>query len=167
MSRRPRRAPFYLGLKTWVPHPASPERSRTGAFQGAGFCLCSGRTLDRPFSASQQSSCDRILSVPPVGPWRSWERASMASRRSWVRTPSAPPIFTNIFAPAFCLCICSGRLLRRAPFSHSPTTAIFEHLHPTITPLKPSTQPADNPPLKESAHACRSLNFSPARFSSS
>ena len=26
-----------------------------------------------------------------VGPWRSWERASMASRRSWVRTPSAPP----------------------------------------------------------------------------
>src|SRR2546429_5653975 len=27
----------------------------------------------------------------PVGPWRSWERASMASRRSWVRIPSAPP----------------------------------------------------------------------------
>ena len=27
-----------------------------------------------------------------VGPWRSWERASMASRRSWVRIPSAPPI---------------------------------------------------------------------------
>jgi hypothetical protein len=26
-----------------------------------------------------------------VGPWRSWERASMASRRSWVRIPSAPP----------------------------------------------------------------------------
>src|SRR4029077_6763371 len=24
-------------------------------------------------------------------PWRSWERASMASRRSWVRIPSAPP----------------------------------------------------------------------------
>src|SRR4029077_17626226 len=30
------------------------------------------------------------LSVSPVGPWRSWERASMASRRSWVRIPSAP-----------------------------------------------------------------------------
>jgi hypothetical protein len=29
-----------------------------------------------------------------VGPWRSWERASMASRRSWVRIPSAPP--TNL-----------------------------------------------------------------------
>ena len=28
-----------------------------------------------------------------VGPWRSWERASMASRRSWVRIPSAPPTF--------------------------------------------------------------------------
>src|SRR5579884_3660189 len=28
-----------------------------------------------------------------VGPWRSWERASMASRRSWVRIPSAPPEF--------------------------------------------------------------------------
>ena len=26
-----------------------------------------------------------------MGPWRSWERASMASRRSWVRIPSAPP----------------------------------------------------------------------------
>src|SRR6266404_9082749 len=31
------------------------------------------------------------LRPPPVGPWRSWERASMASRRSWVRIPSAPP----------------------------------------------------------------------------
>src|SRR5580704_9913528 len=30
-------------------------------------------------------------SCVPVGPWRSWERASMASRRSWVRIPSAPP----------------------------------------------------------------------------
>src|SRR5712692_5450804 len=28
--------------------------------------------------------------TPAVGPWRSWERASMASRRSWVRIPSAP-----------------------------------------------------------------------------
>jgi hypothetical protein len=32
-----------------------------------------------------------VCSVSPVGPWRSWERASMASRRSWVRIPSAPP----------------------------------------------------------------------------
>src|SRR6516225_3606111 len=31
------------------------------------------------------------LGTPSVGPWRSWERASMASRRSWVRIPSAPP----------------------------------------------------------------------------
>ncbi len=31
------------------------------------------------------------MSFIPVGPWRSWERASMASRRSWVRIPSAPP----------------------------------------------------------------------------
>src|SRR2546427_3312522 len=34
-------------------------------------------------------------SFTPVGPWRSWERASMASRRSWVRIPSAPPILTS------------------------------------------------------------------------
>src|SRR6266705_6656922 len=31
----------------------------------------------------------------PVGPWRSWERASMASRRSWVRIPSAPPLLAG------------------------------------------------------------------------
>src|SRR5208337_4900952 len=37
--------------------------------------------------------CGKLLEVPPVGPWRSWERASMASRRSWVRIPSAPPRF--------------------------------------------------------------------------
>src|SRR5260370_26588115 len=37
----------------------------------------------------------RIGVVPPVGPWRSWERASMASRRSWVRIPSAPPTFKS------------------------------------------------------------------------
>ncbi len=30
--------------------------------------------------------------LPPVGPWRSWQRASMAWRRSWVRIPPAPPI---------------------------------------------------------------------------
>src|SRR5271157_3535734 len=35
--------------------------------------------------------CGKLCEVPPVGPWRSWERASMASRRSWVRIPSAPP----------------------------------------------------------------------------
>src|SRR5271155_2426803 len=35
-----------------------------------------------------------------VGLWRSWERASMASRRSWVRIPSAPPKFLDrIFLP--------------------------------------------------------------------
>src|SRR6267154_6542705 len=33
-----------------------------------------------------------VNSRSSVGPWRSWERASMASRRSWVRIPSAPPI---------------------------------------------------------------------------
>ena len=32
-----------------------------------------------------------IVWFDSVGPWRSWERASMASRRSWVRIPSAPP----------------------------------------------------------------------------
>src|SRR5258705_9043495 len=32
-----------------------------------------------------------VNSRSAVGPWRSWERASMASRRSWVRIPSAPP----------------------------------------------------------------------------
>src|ERR1700681_2433452 len=47
----------------------------------------------------------------PVGPWRSWERASMASRRSWVRIPSAPP---NVAAgkgacPTTCQCTCVRR----------------------------------------------------------
>ena len=37
------------------------------------------------------AGCDKLLELSPVGPWRSWERASMASRRSWVRIPSAPP----------------------------------------------------------------------------
>jgi hypothetical protein len=39
-----------------------------------------------------------------VGPWRSWERASMASRRSWVRIPSAPPKHkqTNTLSIHFC-----------------------------------------------------------------
>src|SRR5712691_8578433 len=40
------------------------------------------------------SRCNREgRSRQAVGPWRSWERASMASRRSWVRIPSAPPPF--------------------------------------------------------------------------
>ena len=39
------------------------------------------------------------LRPPPVGPWRSWERASMASRRSWVRIPSAPPTLFLLFNP--------------------------------------------------------------------
>src|SRR5712691_2910799 len=40
------------------------------------------------------SRCNREgRSRQTVGPWRSWERASMASRRSWVRIPSAPPPF--------------------------------------------------------------------------
>src|ERR1700716_1665525 len=39
-----------------------------------------------------ESSARMLTSlIDPVGPWRSWERASMASRRSWVRIPSAPP----------------------------------------------------------------------------
>src|SRR5438477_10799671 len=33
----------------------------------------------------------KVVGFASVGPWRSWERASMASRRSWVRIPSAPP----------------------------------------------------------------------------
>src|SRR2546428_7691520 len=41
----------------------------------------------------------RIGVVPSVGPWRSWERASMASRRSWVRIPSAPPTYFPLFNP--------------------------------------------------------------------
>jgi hypothetical protein len=42
-------------------------------------------------AAPDHAECDKLLRLPPVGPWRSWERASMASRRSWVRIPSAPP----------------------------------------------------------------------------
>src|SRR5207244_12490887 len=40
-----------------------------------------------------------LESCDPVGPWRSWERASMASRRSWVRIPSAPPTYLCVFNP--------------------------------------------------------------------
>jgi hypothetical protein len=37
-----------------------------------------------------ETGCYKNL-IPPVGPWRSWKRASMASRRSGVQIPSAPP----------------------------------------------------------------------------
>ena len=37
----------------------------------------------------------------PVGPWRSWKRASMASRRSGVRIPPAPPILSLIIFVGF------------------------------------------------------------------
>jgi len=54
--------------------------------------------------------------LPPVGPWRSWQRASMAWRRSWVRIPPAPPIL-HLFASTnrcrlFCLRLraCSGHI---------------------------------------------------------
>jgi hypothetical protein len=39
----------------------------------------------------KQDTMLALNNISPVGPWRSWERASMASRRSWVRIPSAPP----------------------------------------------------------------------------
>src|SRR5262249_43263568 len=49
--------------------------------------------LPEPGAALRRLPPERVIEflVPPVGPWRSWERASMASRRSWVRIPSAPP----------------------------------------------------------------------------
>ena len=41
--------------------------------------------------------CYSFFAFPhPVGPWRSWERASMASRRSGVRIPPAPPIVFHV-----------------------------------------------------------------------
>src|SRR5437899_1925008 len=44
-----------------------------------------------------------------VGLWRSWERASMASRRSWVRIPSAPPNFKkNHFEGKYLGCLLYG-----------------------------------------------------------
>src|SRR5437867_11612238 len=58
-----------------------------------------------------------------VGPWRSWERASMASRRSWVRTPSAPPFESKE------LILENHQLLpatvARLPFSSCHQTLIF------------------------------------------
>jgi hypothetical protein len=50
------------------------------------MCRASGLTLS---AAGCYKSGSRFRF--PVGPWRSWERASMASRRSRVRIPSAPP----------------------------------------------------------------------------
>ena len=48
-----------------------------------------GRAESRPTAAECKGPVVNLGSS--VGPWRSWERASMASRRSWVRIPSAPP----------------------------------------------------------------------------
>src|SRR5256885_7046835 len=42
-----------------------------------------------------------VKSNESVGPWRSWERASMASRRSRVRIPSAPPEVILRLGPSF------------------------------------------------------------------
>src|SRR5579859_4067986 len=55
-----------------------------------GFLL-SWRTRSPNYGRRQRHDVSIRNAVLPVGPWRSWERASMASRRSWVRIPSAPP----------------------------------------------------------------------------
>ena len=39
---------------------------------------------------------------PSVGLWRSWERASMAWKRSRVRIPSGPPNFFKPYLPGKC-----------------------------------------------------------------
>src|SRR5437667_6363021 len=44
--------------------------------------------------AMRPGETGKVVGFASVGPWRSWERASMASRRSWVRIPSAPPRLT-------------------------------------------------------------------------
>src|SRR5208283_6229554 len=57
--------------------------------------------------SGRSAICGKLLEVPPVGPWRSWERASMASRRSWVRIPSAPPI-QSVSGPETRVTDCTG-----------------------------------------------------------
>jgi hypothetical protein len=53
----------------------------------------------------------KFAELLPVGPWRSWQRASMASRRSGVRIPPGPPAFAPKFGlrlgkPATITCAC-------------------------------------------------------------
>src|SRR6266436_5169297 len=64
-----------LSLNSWI----RLVKRIGGCFWGEGVGMASERK--RPVVNFRKS----------VGPWRSWERASMASRRSWVRIPSAPP----------------------------------------------------------------------------
>src|SRR5207245_10189716 len=49
--------------------------------------------------AMRPGDTEKVVGFASVGPWRSWERASMASRRSWVRIPSAPPTYSLLFNP--------------------------------------------------------------------
>src|SRR5436309_12785159 len=56
--------------------------------------------------AMRPGETGKVVDFASVGPWRSWERVSMASRRSWVRIPSAPPITLPAFSrlhPAECI----------------------------------------------------------------
>src|SRR4029077_6943300 len=81
-----------------LPFPSSRELIRVLLLGGWTFIRCQARSAGQNRGNAGAELIDAynlpvliLESCDPVGPWRSWERASMASRRSWVRIPSAPP----------------------------------------------------------------------------
>jgi hypothetical protein len=74
---------------------AVPEENRVLIVQNVACAVAAQPSL------KARSPGDIIPQVVPVGLWRSWERASMASRRSWVRIPSAPPNRRSPVIPRF------------------------------------------------------------------
>jgi hypothetical protein len=95
----------------------------------SGFQQCRNRVGVRGLTPAPWGATVFSLFPRSVGPWRSWERASMASRRSRVRIPSAPP---NRTGPSTCIFF---RVKRPAAFTlgkQSMWTREFDIISRTI-----------------------------------
>ena len=88
---------FYLGVAGLLVYLVLVQEPKQGAgdLMGGSADLFSARGVTGGPWSSASGPVDKA--GPPryhgrcLGPWRSWERASMALRRSGVRIPSAPP----------------------------------------------------------------------------